>query len=259
MSGNDDVVTLTPVAQPLAANATFTIEVSTAATDRAGNALTAARTFTFTTASPDTIPPKVASIDPPDNAVDVSLATPITVTFTEAVDPATVTAQSFRVRIDGGPVTGIPERSSAAIHVARFTPDAPLPTEAVIVTELTGGITDAFGNPLVAADGSALVTPLTFTFVTGRFSLTSPAGAAGRREQHAAARGARERVARHRQRRVHGERTGAAAGVGSALHPYVRRRIGERHAVADDRGQRPGRVRASRSRPTSTRSASWSA
>jgi hypothetical protein len=74
IGANDDVVTLTPLALPLAANATFTLAVSTGATDRAGNALAAVRTFTFTTASPDTLASFRSS---PDNAVDVSLVRPI--------------------------------------------------------------------------------------------------------------------------------------------------------------------------------------
>jgi hypothetical protein len=176
VAASDDVVTLAPIAQPLAANTLFTIEVSTAATDKAGNALAAVRTFTFTTASPDTNPPKVLSIDPANNAVDVSITTPIAVTFSEAIEPATVTAQSFRVRINGATVPGSLSILSGNT-VARFTPDGPLPTETVVTTEVTGAITDTFGNALVGADSSPIITPLSFTFLTGRFALSSPAGA----------------------------------------------------------------------------------
>ncbi|MGE5243271.1 MAG: Ig-like domain-containing protein [Betaproteobacteria bacterium] len=175
VSGNDDVVTLTPTAQPLAPNATFTLIVTTAATDRAGNPLAAVRTFTFTTASPDTTPPTVASIVPADGSAGVSLATSITVTFSEAIDPSTVTAQSFAVHSGTTPIDGTFSFLNGN-SAAQFTPAAPLPSDADVTTALTSGITDLFGNALAAADGSPLTSPLTFTFHTGQFSLTSPAG-----------------------------------------------------------------------------------
>ena len=56
----------------------------------------------------------------------------------------------------------------------RFGPDAPLPFDAVVIVELTSGITDRFENPLVDSAGQSLVTPLTFTFLTGSFGITSP-------------------------------------------------------------------------------------
>ncbi len=174
IGGNDDVATLTPTA-PLQTNATFTIVISTTAADRAGNPLTAPRTLAFTTASPDHTSPKVVSIDPASNAVDVSLVTPIVVTFTEPVDPSSINPQTFKVQVGSSPVAGSTTLLAGNTSV-RFAPSEPLPPNAVVVTQLTGGITDAFSNPLVAADGSPLATPLTFTFATARFSLVSPAG-----------------------------------------------------------------------------------
>src|SRR6185503_3616819 len=48
--------------------------------------------------------------------------------------------------------------------------------DAVDVTELTAAITDGSRNALVDENGNALVSPLTFTFLTGNFAITSPAG-----------------------------------------------------------------------------------
>jgi hypothetical protein len=176
VSGNNDVVTLTPVTQPLPFNTVFTIAVSTAVADPAGNQMAAPRSFTFTTQAPATTPPKVQTIDPADNAVDVSLRAPITVTFTEILDPASVTAQSFKVTIEAGTIVPGSFSFLNSNTTVRFTPTDPWPTETVVVTGLSSAITDRFGNALVANDGSPLTTPLTFTFLTGTFSLTSPGG-----------------------------------------------------------------------------------
>ncbi len=141
----------------------------------AGNALGTTFTSTFRTASPDGTAPQVESIDPPDNATGVGTTTPVSVTFTEPIDPASVSATSFRVLTGGTPLAG----SFTFLNgnrVARFTPAAPWPFEAVIVTELTGAILDAAGNALVTSAGQPITSPLTFTFLTGNFAITSPAG-----------------------------------------------------------------------------------
>ena len=46
----------------------------------------------------------------------------------------------------------------------------------MVVTELTGAISDAAGNALVTAAGQPVTSPITFTFLTGNFAITSPAG-----------------------------------------------------------------------------------
>lgn len=170
-----DVVTLTPAA-PLPLNTVISIVVTTGAQDANGNALTAARTFSFTTASPDTDSPRVSGIDPPDTATGVSLVKPVSVTFSEPVDPTTVTPASFRVLIGGSPIAGTISLASNSVQV-RFVPADPYPADALVTIELTNAIADPFGNPLAAADGTPLTAPLTFTFRTAQFGITSPAGA----------------------------------------------------------------------------------
>ena len=169
----DRAVTLTPAA-PLKLNTSFAIEVTTGVRDVAGNALSAPLSSTFRTKSPDVVPPRVAAIAPADQAVNVPVGTDIRVTFTERIDPATITPASFRVTINGAPVAGHLNflDDDAAV---RFAPDAPLPFDAVVVIELTSAIADRFENALVDAAGHALAVPLTFTFLTGTFGITSPA------------------------------------------------------------------------------------
>ncbi len=167
-------VTLTPQA-PLAINTLYTVSVTTGVSDVAGNALAAAFTSTFRTASPDVTAPKVSISDPVSGAVGVGTTSPISVTFTEAVEPATVTAASFQVSVGGTPVAGSFGFLNNGTTV-RFTPTASLPFDSVVVVELTGGITDLANNALVNADGSAVTTPITITFLTGAFALVQPVG-----------------------------------------------------------------------------------
>jgi hypothetical protein len=167
-------VTLTPSAA-LTLNTLYTVVVGVGAADAAANGLAAEVTSTFKTTSPDVTPPRVSSINPAAGAVDVSLTTAITVTFSEAIDPATVTAASFRVTINGSPVAGTRTLLNGNTAV-RFTATDPFPAETVVATELTAGITDVYGNPLADANGNPLTAPLTYTFLTGTFGITNPRG-----------------------------------------------------------------------------------
>ncbi len=168
----DQAVTLTPV-NPLKLNTNYTIDASTQIRDVNGNALFASRTSVFKTKSPDTVPPRVVAIAPANNAVNVPVGTDVRVSFTEPVDRTSITPASFRVTIGGLQMPGQFNFLDDDATV-RFGPDAPLPFDAVVIVELTSGITDRFENPLVDSAGQSLVTPLTFTFLTGSFGITSP-------------------------------------------------------------------------------------
>ncbi|MEQ1868664.1 MAG: Ig-like domain-containing protein [Vicinamibacterales bacterium] len=170
-SDGDRTVAL--VAPPLALNTTFVIEATTQITDIAGNALSSPLASTFKTKSPDTTPPRVSTMAPANGAVNVPVGSDIRVTFSEPIEPTTITPASFRVSVSGAPVAGHFTFANGNATV-RFAPDAPLPFDAVVVTELTSSIADLFENALVDGAGNAIVTPLTFTFVTGTFGITSP-------------------------------------------------------------------------------------
>lgn len=172
IADDDRSVTLTPTS-PLAVNTLFTVSVTTTVRDRNGNALEAPFAATFRTLSPDNVPPTVVSIDPADGAVGVGTTVPIVVTFSEPIAQGSVTASSFKVVADNSPVTGAFTFSSGG-SVVRFTAASELPFGAVVVIELSGGIADLANNPLVNTDGSAVVTPITATYVTGEFAIVSP-------------------------------------------------------------------------------------
>jgi hypothetical protein len=173
-SDGDRIVTLTPVSRPLSLRTTVTLTVGTGVTDVAGNALAQTFTSTFTTTSPDVIPPRVAVVIPADGATEVSVAAAIQVTFTEAIDTGTISPASFAVTAGSAPVAGSFAFLDGDTRV-RFTPSALLPFGTRVSVILTRAITDLAGNGLADAAGNPLTQPLTFAFTTGTFAITRPA------------------------------------------------------------------------------------
>jgi hypothetical protein len=87
-ANNDSEVTVAP-AGPLGTNQTYTITVTGA--DVAGNAMASPSSFSFTTAPPvDGEPPALLSSSPANNALDVAVATELSLTFSEAMNTASM-------------------------------------------------------------------------------------------------------------------------------------------------------------------------
>lgn len=95
-------------------------------------------------------PLTVAAVSPADGASDVVATTPVTVTFSKPVMPATVTNSSFRLVTEAGnPVLGS-VTVLAGSRVASFTPAAALSGSARYRVLLGTGILDLYGRPLSA-------------------------------------------------------------------------------------------------------------
>lgn len=140
--------TFTP-SGPLAPSTTYTATVTTGAKDLVGNSLEANHRWTFTTgtittAAPpaDLSPPTVTSTTPGPDEKDVPSNTAITVTFSEEMDPNTITADTFF--LDRG-VTGT---VSSAGLTATLTPSGPLEFDRSYTATVTTGAKDLAGNPL---------------------------------------------------------------------------------------------------------------
>ena len=101
-------------------------------------------------------------------ATGVNPHRPISVTFREAISPATVNTATFLLTGPAGQVIGTVAYDPANNH-AIFTPDAPLAPGALHTATLTADIRDRVGNPLA---------PYTWTFTTGPLDTISPTGAA---------------------------------------------------------------------------------
>jgi hypothetical protein len=154
--------TFTPSTSPLASGDLFTAVIGAAATDLAGNglagdpaALPAAsdHVWIFTTsATTDSTAPTVVLVSPVDGSVGNCLTVAVTATFSEAMDPATLTPATFTVTAAGIGVAGSIGYDPAAM-LATFVPAAPAgfaPNTAFVAT-VTTGAADLAGNTLASA------------------------------------------------------------------------------------------------------------
>ncbi len=103
----------------------------------------------------DTTAPTVSSTTPADDATGVAVNAAITVTFSEAMDDATITDTTFT--LDNG-VTGAVTYDSTN-HIATLTPSANLAYATTYTATITTGVKDPAGNAM-AAD-------YTWSFTTG--------------------------------------------------------------------------------------------
>ncbi|REG37082.1 Ig-like domain-containing protein [Archangium gephyra] len=111
----------------------------------------------FTTdAAPDSTPPSITFRSPASGASAVASNTSVVVTFSEAVNPATVTGSQFTLSSAGGPVTGT-VRYDAASWTATFTPSAALAASTAYTASLSN-VQDLSGLSIAATS---------WTFTTG--------------------------------------------------------------------------------------------
>lgn len=138
----------------LAADTAFTAVVRAGVQDLAGNAMTADHVWRFTTGRrPDDTPPFVVATQPPNGATDVPRNPTISATFSEAMDPATLTTETVTTFTllgpDRLPVAGT-VAYDAASWIATFTPAGLLDANTTYLARVTTGATDLASNPLAA-------------------------------------------------------------------------------------------------------------
>jgi hypothetical protein len=147
--------TFTP-ADNLAPLTTYTVTISTGATDLAGNAVTSDISWTFTTGvAPDTTAPVLAATAPANAATNVPLDRTITATFSEAMDASTINTSTFTLMQGTTPVAGT---VSYADGTATFTPADSLAPLTSYTATISIGATDLAGN--------ALTTDMSWSFTT---------------------------------------------------------------------------------------------
>ncbi|EIC28174.1 DUF4082 domain-containing protein [Methylomicrobium album] len=111
----------------------------------------------------DTTPPTLTSRSPAPGATGVAAGTAVTATFSEAMDPATLTTATFQLQAGSNPVPATVNYNSIS-RTATLTPNGALAANTAYTATVKGGSTgvkDAAGNPL-AADVS-----WTFTTASG--------------------------------------------------------------------------------------------
>ncbi len=135
------VATLTPNAS-LVGGTVYTATLSTGIKDMPGTSMAATYTWTFTT----DVPPTVVSTFPVNNQVQVGVSNSVTVTFSKAMDPATITGLTFTLKGPGG-VT-VPSTVGYANNVATLSPTSPLAGTTLYTANVTTGAQDLLGTPL---------------------------------------------------------------------------------------------------------------
>jgi hypothetical protein len=141
-------------------NTIVTATITTGVTDLAGNAMAANKTWSFTTgATADTTPPTVSSTSPANLATGVAINQSITATFSEALDPTTITPTTFTVMQGITPIPGTVTNVGGGGSVATFNPTSDFPPSTVVTVTITTGVTDLAGNALAANK--------TWSFTTG--------------------------------------------------------------------------------------------
>jgi hypothetical protein len=97
-------------------------------------------------------PPTVVSTNPADGATNVAVSSNVVATFSEAMNPSTVTTSTFTlVPTSGGtPVPATVSMNSPTNTVATLNPTADLTPGATYTARITGSVTDAAGAPMGA-------------------------------------------------------------------------------------------------------------
>jgi hypothetical protein len=138
-------------ASPLAINSTYTATITTGAKDLASNPLLSNFAWSFTTsAAPDTTAPTVSATVPVAAATGVAINQTVKATFSEAMDPATISTANFLLTGPGAtPVTGTVAYDVVSMS-ATFTPVSNLAANTVYMATITTGAKDLANNPLLS-------------------------------------------------------------------------------------------------------------
>ena len=140
-------ITFTPTAN-LETEKVYIATLTTGAKDAAGNAIASNHVVTFTTAAPvDTTLPTVTVTSPLNNAVGIALNQLVSVTFSEVMNPLTITTASLTLTQGINVVAGT---VSYVDKTAKFTPDALLSAGLTYTASITTAAKDAAGNALAA-------------------------------------------------------------------------------------------------------------
>jgi hypothetical protein len=164
-----NTVTYNPTAN-LAPSTLYTATITTGAQDLAGTALADNYVWTFTTGTTiDAIAPELVSSVPVNLATNVPLNQAVSATFSEAMNPLTITTGTFKLTGTGGTAIAGIVSYDAINFIATFTPLLPLTASTTYTATVTSGATDLTGNSLGTTGA-----PNPWTFSTGTVIVTPP-------------------------------------------------------------------------------------
>jgi Ice-binding-like/Bacterial Ig-like domain len=150
-NATSNTATFTPTST-LTLSTLYTATITTGVTDSAGTALASNFVWTFTTGSTpcQAGPPTVISEVPASAATGVCPNTIVVASFSEAMNPTTISATSFTLTSPGpASVTG-QVAYDAPSYVATFTPSSNLALNTTYTATITTAAQDLFGNALAS-------------------------------------------------------------------------------------------------------------
>lgn len=154
----------------LAPSTLFTATITTGVKNLAGIALASNYIWTFTTGTTTAATaPEIVSTVPLNAAINVPLNQAVSATFTEAINPLTITTATFQLTGPGGTAIAGTVSYDAINFIATFTPALPLLASSNYIATVTNGVTDLAGNPLGATGA-----PNPWHFTTGTVLVTPP-------------------------------------------------------------------------------------
>jgi hypothetical protein len=153
------VATFTPTAS-LATSTQYTAMITSGASDLAGIGLAQSYVWTFTTAAaPVAVPPTVISNIPLNAATGVALNQIVSATFSEPMNPATISSTTFKLTGPGATAISGLVAYAAVGSTLTFTPTANLLPSTLYTATITTGVQNL--------TGTALVSNYIWTFTTG--------------------------------------------------------------------------------------------
>jgi hypothetical protein len=147
--------TLTPSA-PLAASTTYTARLTTAIKSADGVAMTAADSWTFTTASASA--PTVTSTSPVSGATNITPLTKVSAVFSMSLSPTSVSSSTATLTGPGGASVAASVAYDDPTHTVTITPSAALAASTTYTAKMTTGIR--------STDNVAMGSDYTWTFTT---------------------------------------------------------------------------------------------
>jgi hypothetical protein len=159
----------------LAAGATYTATITTGVESQAGIAMASPYVWTFKTGTAGSFTqPGLVKTIPANLATGVPLNQAISATFTEAMNPLTLTKETFLL-YQGSSLSGTPIPAMITYDpinfIATLTPTALLTANTIYTVTVTTGAMDLGGNSLLVNVGPP---PNPWTFTTGAGVITPP-------------------------------------------------------------------------------------
>ena len=182
ISPDNKVATFDPTVTSLTASTSYTATITTGVKDITGNAMTSAKSLVVyhRLSASDTTPPTVTSTNPASGATGFPITSSITATFSEAVQPATVTTSTYTLKNSAGTSIAGTVSISPDNKVATFDPTVTSLTASTSYTAtITTGVKDTTGNAMTSAKSWSFTTAAAASSSCGNNLPISAATASG--------------------------------------------------------------------------------